>query len=392
VCNGPRRFFLLLLPSARLISFAKIDRNPQKGSTVTALVELDFEMQGAMALVTLNRPKALNALTEAMRQSFDGILVRAARDPQTYCVVVQSASTKAFSAGSDVREVVTTAKADVLAGRRLFANEYALNWRCECFSKPMISLINGMVMGGGVGISLYGTHRVAAEDYSFAMPETMIGLFPDVGACHVLARLPNEIGMYLGLTGRSIKRADAYHLGLVTHTIPAVRFEEIKRLLTDAHCIDPVLDDCHEDPGRGGLDQYAETIARCFSAPSVEEIIGRLDITTGSEQDWAAAVAADLRSRAPLSLKVTHRHIQESRARDLRATLEVDYLLGVHFLDGHDFHEGARALLIEKDGAPKWKPSRLVDVSNEMVEAYFQPINAFTLNLPSRTEMQAARA
>ncbi len=345
-----------------------------------------------MALVTLNRPKAFNALTEAMRQSFDRILVKAARDPQAYCVVVQSASPKAFSAGSDVREVVATAKSDIEAGRRLFANEYSLNWRCECFSKPVISLINGMVMGGGVGLSLHGTHRVAGEGYSFAMPETLIGLFPDVGASHVLARMPDEAGLYLGLTGRSASRADAYRLGLATHTIPAARFDEIKVLLADAQCVDPVLDDRQEDPGRGELETHTETIARCFSAPTVEEIIERLESSKGADQDWAAAVVSDLKARAPLSLKVTHRHILDSRNRDLRATLEMDYRLGVNFLDGHDFHEGARALLIDKDNAPKWQPSRLQDVTQDMVDAYFRPLNGFMLQLPSRTDMQAARA
>lgn len=354
--------------------------------------DLDFEMQGAMGLVTLRRTKALNALTAAMRSQYEEILINAARAPGTYCVVVQSASPKAFSAGSDVREVVETAKVNIAAGRELFAKEYSLNWRCECFSKPVISLINGMVMGGGVGISLHGTHRVAGEGYSFAMPETKIGLFPDVGACHHLARMPDEIGLYLGLTGRSIGRADAYHLGLATHCIASDRFEEIKQLLANAECVDPVLDDRHLEPGAGDLDPYRETIARCFAAPSVEEIIQRLELTADSHKDWTASVAADLRARAPLSLKVTHRNILESRNRDLKSTLEMDYVLGLKFLDDHDFHEGARALLIEKDNKPEWRPSRLEDVTDEMLDAYFIVRHGFTLNLPTRAEMQVSRA
>jgi enoyl-CoA hydratase len=354
--------------------------------------DLEFEMQGAMGLVTLNRTKSLNALTAAMRSRFEEILIQGARNAGTYCIVVQSASPKAFSAGSDVREVVETARANIDSGRDLFAKEYSLNWRCECFSKPTISLINGMVMGGGVGISLYGTHRVAGEGYSFAMPETKIGLFPDVGACHPLSRMPDQIGFYLGLTGRVIGRADAYQLGLVTHCIASTKFDDIKALLKDAECVDPVLDDRHQDPGPGEIEPYRDTIAQCFAAATVEEIIERLEATTGVNKDWAVGVAGELRARSPLSLKVTHRHILQSRDRDLKSTLEIDYVLGIKFLDDHDFHEGARALLIEKDNTPKWQPARLEDVPNEMVDAYFNVRHGFTLKLPTRTEMQVARA
>ena len=182
-------------------------------------------------------------------------------------------ASKAFSAGGDVRELVRWGREDRARAQRAFAEEYALNWLHECFSKPTISLIDGPVMGSGVGITLYGTHRVAGEGYRFAMPETAIGLFPDVGTAWTLSRLPDAIGMYLGLTGRSIGRADAYALGLLTHCIPAARFEEIKAALIDTWPVDPLLDERHVDPGPGELAPYAEHIARCFSAPTVEEIV-----------------------------------------------------------------------------------------------------------------------
>lgn len=170
--------------------------------------------QGSVAVVTLDRPRALNALTSAMRAALAAWFPAFARDPQVYAVVLRSTSPKAFSAGSDVREVIALGRSDQEAARRAFREEYALNWQIECFSKPTVALIDGMVMGGGVGISLYGTHRVAGEGYRFAMPETMIGLFPDVGVCHAFARMPGHMGTYLGLTGRTIGRADAYALGL----------------------------------------------------------------------------------------------------------------------------------------------------------------------------------
>lgn len=355
---------------------------------------LKVEIRGSLALVTLARPKALNALTEHMRAALSKQLWAFARDPQVYAVVIQSESPRAFSTGSDVREVIGLARADLAQGLKAFADEYALNWQCECFSKPMVPLINGMVMGGGVGITQFGTHRVAGETYAFAMPETMIGLFPDVGVCHVLARLPDQVGMYLGLTGRSIGRADAYALGLVTHCIESSQFEAIKADLADTWPVDTILDDRNQDCGAGDLAPYRGVIARCFSAPRVEEILARLEAEDGAHKAWAGEVAADLRRRSPLSLKITHRHIREALSRDLRETLIVDFRLAARLLEANgDFYEGVRAALVDKDGAPRWSPSRLEDVTEAMVDAYFAPLGeGRELVLPSREAMQKARA
>lgn len=356
------------------------------GEDLTAVID------GSMALVTLDRPKALNALTTDMRARLAKALWTFARDPQVYAVVMQSTSGKAFSAGSDVREVTAWARDDLARARRAFADEYALNWQCECFSKPAVPLINGMLMGGGVGITMFGTHRVAGEGYRFAMPETQIGLFPDVGVCHVFARLERHAGMYLGLTGRTIGRADAYALGLVTHCIASRHFDAIKAELADAWPVDPALDDRHEDPGPPELAPYMTIIDECFSAPSVEEIVTRLEAVGGAAAAWAKDVVADLRRRSPVSLKITHRHIREARERDLRQTLHVDYRLACRALEGHDFYEGVRAALIDKDGKPGWRPARLEDVTREMVDAYFAPLGAGELTLATRGEMQELRA
>jgi enoyl-CoA hydratase len=363
----------------------------------TADETLKVEIRGTLALVTLNRPKALNALTDHMRSKFSECLWSAARDPQVYAVAIQSTSPRAFSSGSDVREVIGLARGDLSAGIKAFADEYALNWQCECFSKPTVPLINGMVMGGGVGISQFGTHRVAGENYSFAMPETLIGLFPDVGVCHVLARLPDHVGMYLGLTGARIGRADAYALELVTHCIDSTEFEAIKAALADTWPVDTVLDERHRDPGIGELAPYREVIDRCFSAGRVEDIVARLDAVEGEHRDWAQGVVGELRRRSPLSLKITHRHIREARALDLRQTLVIDQRLATRCLEGDgvgggDFYEGVRAALVDKDGAPRWAPSRLEDVTEAMVDAYFAPLGARDLVLPTREEMQELRA
>lgn len=360
---------------------------------VTADETLKVEMLGSLALVTLARPKALNALTQHMRSTLSESLWTFARDPQVYAAVLQSESPRAFSAGSDVREVIGLARTELAAGCKTFADEYALNWQCECFSKPTVALINGMVMGGGVGITQFGTHRVAGEGYSFSMPETLIGLFPDVGLCHVFARLPDHVGMYLGLTGRKIGRADAYALGLVTHCIDSAEFGAIKSALADTWPVDTVLDERHQEPGAGELAPYRAVINRCFSADRVEDILARLKAVEGEHREWAAGVVSDLRRRSPLSLKITHRHIRESTARDLRQTLQVDYRIATHMLEANgDFYEGVRAVLVDKDGQPRWAPARIEDVMEAMVDAYFAPLGAGELGLPTREEMQQLRA
>ena len=356
-------------------------------------VNIRLEHLGSAAVITLQRTRALNALTIAMRRSLADWFPMFSRDPNVYAVIVRSALPKAFSAGSDVREVVALGRTDMSAARLTFADEYALNWRLECFSKPTVSLIDGIVMGGGVGISLYGTHRVAGEGYRFAMPETKIGLFPDVGVCHALSRMPGEIGVYLGLTGHMIERADAYALGLVTHCIPAARFDDIIAGLADTQPVDPLLDDRHADPGPGDLDGKRETIARCFSAPDLPGIVTRLESETGPNADWARSLVADLQTRSPLSLAITLRHIRECRARDLRQVLEMDYRLACRFLRDADFYEGVRAVVIDKDNAPKWQPDRMAAVTMDIVDRYFEPASGNAeLSLPTRTDMQAMRA
>lgn len=343
----------------------------------------------AAAFVTLNRPQALNALTTAMRAAMARAFPRWARDPEIYAVVVSSASDRAFCAGGDVREITEWAKNRKADAIKSLAEEYALTWQLECFFKPTVSLIDGVAMGSGVGISLYGTHRVAGERYRFAMPETGIGLFPDDGVSWAFARMPDAIGMYLALTGRPIGRADAYRLGLVTHCIPADRFGEIRAGLAAADTVDPLLDDRHQDPGPGELEALRPAIARCFSDNTVEGIVDRLRSERGASATWAQGVVADLAARSPTSLKITHRHVQLARNLDLRATLIQDFRLACRCLEGEDLYEGVRAVLIDRDRKPRWQPGRLQDVSGAMVEAYFAPLGAKELALPSRAKMQA---
>ena len=353
--------------------------------------ELSVALDGCVAVVTLNRPRALNALTTVMRAALAAAMPGFARDPQVYAVLLRSVSEKAFSTGSDVREIVRLAQAGRTQALRAFADEYRLNWLMECFSKPTISLIDGMVMGGGIGISGYGTHRVAGENYRWAMPETAIGLFPDVGVAYALARL-GPTGQYLGLTGRTIGRADAFRLGFATHCIPAQQLATIQAELALANPVDPLLDGLHRDPGEGELAEHQAAIDEAFGGGSVEDIRLRLEGIQGHSRAWAQEVIADLGKRSPTSLKVTHRHIIEGRQLDIRQMLMMDYRLVARFLDGHDFYEGVRAALIDKDGAARWRPARLEDVTGGLLDAYFEPLPAGEdLVLPTREEMQKAR-
>ncbi len=346
---------------------------------------------GAAAVVTLDRGGALNALTPAMVARMDGCYRRFARDANLYVVIVKSADPKAFCAGGDVRALSALARSDVAAARAALRAEYGLNWLHECFSKPTVVFMDGFVMGSGVGISAYATHRVAGPRYTFAMPETAIGFFPDVGTAYGLARLPHHIGRYLGLTGHSVDRADAYALGLVTHCLEPEQFAEVEAGLAEAHPVDPLLDERHRNPGPGPLMVHAEAIEHCFAAASVEEVLERLEGVRGGSAVFAQKALADLRTRSPLGLKVSLRHIREAAALDLRQTLEVDYRLGCRFMEVADFHEGVRAALIDKDHAPRWVPVALADVTKNQLDDLFAAMPSRELNLALRQEMQRMR-
>lgn len=347
--------------------------------------------RGAAMTITLNRPSALNAFDDEMRQAFARELPKIARDPDVYVVVLNSTSPKAFCAGGDVRALIKAAETDKALAASYFAGEYGLDWLLDCFSKPTVSLIDGLCMGSGVGLTLYNTHRVAGENYKFAMPETAIGLFPDVGVAHVLARLPWPIGLYLGLTGRMIRRADAHWLGLATHCVATDAFATILEKLADAQTIDPLLDGLHRAQEAGPVEAQKARIEDLFGAASLGGIFAALEKAAQKGDEFASETLADLRKRSPISLAITDRHIRSARDLDLRETLIQDYRLAVRCLENEDFAEGVRAVLIDKDNQPKWQHARVEDITEGEVLPYFAPLGADDLALPTRTEMQSAR-
>lgn len=353
--------------------------------------KVEVRRNGALVQFILNRPKALNAFDDDMCRVLATEIPIIARNPDVYIVALTSSSGKAFSAGGDVKALIAEERRQLNGARLIFAAEYHLNWLIECFSKPTISLIDGICMGSGVGLTAYNTHRVAGENYKFAMPETAIGLFPDVGAAYVFAHLPWPVGLYLGLTGRAIGRRDAHWLGLVTHCISSARFPGILAALADAEPVDPMLDGFHEDEPAGPLQNDAAMIGDFFGSGSLDEIMRRLAAATGVAQSWALATHGDLLKRSPTSLRITDRHIRSARTLDLRQTLIQDYRLACRCLAGADFREGVRAMLVDKDGAPKWQPATLCEVTPDMIAHYFAPLEGEELMLPTRKEMQVAR-
>lgn len=325
-------------------------------------------------LVTLNRPKALNAINYDMIAKLSAQYIEWAGDPDVYGVVLQSSGGRAFCSGGDLKALYENWKSgklkDILAS---YASEYQHNWTLDRFIKPHVSLMDGYVFGGGVGISLYGTHKVAGENYRFAMPEAGIGFFPDIGATHFLTQMPGQIGLYLALTGNQIDRSDAYALGLLTHCIDASEFDVITASMCDADPIDPVLDGRHQDPGPSKLLEIQDQIDQYFSHDSVEEILEALENTKGVSSTWASETAQAIRKCSPLSLKVAFRQMRNSGQPTLEEALELDGRIAYSFLSGDEFYEGIRALLIDKDGKPNWSPSTLQEVSDELVQGYFEP-------------------
>ena len=339
--------------------------------------DLLVERHNAACHVILDRPAVLNALSISMKEKLTATIPSLIRDAEIYALIFKSANPGPFCVGGDVKELLALATDDLQAARQSLADEYRLNWLLDCFFKPTVALIDGVVMGSGVGLTQYGTHIVAAENYRFAMPETAIGFFPDVGMASKLARLPQAVGIYLGLTGRVIGRADALALGLVTHCIETSAYAEIENELADAQPIDPVLDSRHVSPGTGELEPLFGIIARAFSKPTLEAILEELEAnsvsTSNEHKSWCEQVSADLRQKSPIALKVTLRHLRQSAHRDLRQTLIADYHLSCRFLESHDFREGVRAVLVDKTKDPAWQHQTLEDVNSADVEAYFAP-------------------
>lgn len=328
-----------------------------------------FEKRGRAGLVTLNRPQALNALNRGMCLALHRQLDAWAGDDDVSVVVVRGAGEKAFCAGGDVVGLYHAGKEGTSDWEGFFADEYRMNLAIGRYPKPYVALVDGFSMGGGVGISVHAPYRVVTEKTLFAMPETGIGLIPDVGGTHALARMPGEVGTYLGLTGARLKAADCMYAAYGTHHCASDRIGALTDALAGGDDVAQTLNAFHSDAGPAPLAEVRAEIDRHFAFDSVEAIMESLSL--GS--DWAVAQRDTLMKLSPTSMKISLRALREARGDDLARCLRREYRLVSAIKSGHDFYEGIRAQLIDKDKSPRWRPAALRDVTEDMVDGYFAP-------------------
>ncbi|HUL87699.1 MAG TPA: enoyl-CoA hydratase/isomerase family protein [Pseudolabrys sp.] len=345
-----------------------------------------FERRGAAGVVTLNRPKALNAVTHPMVLALRAQLDRWAEDPAVTRVVITAAGDRAFSAGGDIRALYDLG----MAGRhnealQFWRDEYPLNAAIKNYRKPYVALIDGIAMGGGVGVSVHGSHRIAGDRFSFAMPEVGIGFFPDVGATWFLPRMPGELGTYCALTGERFGVADAVAGGIATHRIPSARFAALLDGLTGTVSVDAVLAAFAEPAGEGPVIQRRAAIDRLFVGDLAENILVAVEREASSESadaEWAAKTAAIMRAKSPLSLKLALAQVRRGKSWDFETCMRMEFRIVSRVIHGHDFYEGVRAVIIDKDNKPHWRPATLPDVDEAEVERHFAPLGSSELVLP----------
>lgn len=338
--------------------------------------ETVFTVNNGLGHILLNRPHVLNALSPDQFVALDRRLAEWLRDDAVRVVVVEGAGDKAFSAGGDIRAVWDArSRGDAAFNRAIFHTEYCLDRRIHHYSKPYVAVLDGIVMGGGAGISVNGRFRIATERTLFAMPEAAIGFFPDVGATHFLSRCPGHIGLYCGLTGARLGAADALWAGIATHFVPASELAALKgELARAAGSVEPlaateaVLASAHRDPGPAGLAERSAAIDRCFAGPSVSAISAAL----GEEgAPWSQAAQTALAAHSPTSMAIAFRQLTHGRALSFDDAIRQEYRLACTCLAGDEFYEGIRALVVDKDRRPQWRPSAFADIDQPMLDRLF---------------------
>jgi enoyl-CoA hydratase len=347
--------------------------------------DLLFVRRGAAGLITLDRPHALNAVSLTMVRELTRQLAEWETDSAVRRVIVASRDARAFSAGGDLRALYDLGRAgrfdELLA---YFREEYALNTRIKRYRKPYVALIDGIVMGGGVGISVHGSHRVAGDRFTFAMPEVGIGFFPDVGATWFLPRLPGRLGTYCALTGERLDGADAVAAGIATHRVPSAQFPNLIEALCGVDSVEASLAACAQSTAGGAAAERRSTIAALFEADHVDEILRALDAEAamhGPNAAFASATAAVMRTKSPTSLKIALAQMRRGATLDFAECMRTEFRIVSRVVRGHDFYEGVRAVIIDKDQAPQWQPATLAAVDTAEVERHFAPV-ARELELP----------
>ncbi len=342
-------------------------------SQTTLDAEVLVSRDGALGRLTINRPLALGALTTGICEAMIDALLAWRGDPTLHAVLIDHAGERGFSAGGDIRALADSAIGDGVTARRFFFVEYQLDHLIFSYPKPVVTVMDGVTMGGGVGVSWTARYQVVTERTTFAMPETGIGLFPDVGSGWFLPRLPGRTGLYLALTGARLKAADCLAVGLATHFVTAADLPALKEMLAaDAEQPEQVLATFAADPGPAPIGALRHEIDRLFAHDRVEEVMAAL---ATDPSDWARAQAKTIATKSPTSLKVAARLLRDgagvaSFAEDLVMEHRIANRVGL----GADFIEGVRAVIVDKDNAPRWDPPDLAGVTDAAIDAIFAPL------------------
>ncbi len=336
---------------------------------MTAEPEVLTSRNGRALTITLNRPAALNALNRPMCDLIQRALYDSIGDANVSVVIIEGAGDRAFCAGGDVVGLYHLGRAGSADFERFFFDEYRMNQTIAVYPDDYVALLDGVTMGGGVGLSIHGRYRVATERTLFAMPETGIGLIPDVGGTHALPRLPGFIGTWLALTGARIKAADCVYAGIATHYIPSERLPLLRELLANAEePVDQILATLDAPAGETTLEALRDAIDYHFSHDSVEAIMESL----AGGDDWALAQRAIIAKMSPTSLKLSLAGLRMGRHASIEEALQNEYRMVCAIKHHHDFFEGVRAQLVDKDKSPKWSPATLAEIDDAMVESYLR--------------------
>jgi enoyl-CoA hydratase len=342
--------------------------------TATQSDEVLLSRIGSAAIISLNRPKALNSLNLPMVQVMKEALDRFADDREVSCVILKGEGERGLCAGGDIRVIHEAGKAEDPDVTRFWREEFPVNYMISRYSKPYVALMDGIVMGGGVGVSAHGKHRMVTERTKLAMPETGIGYVPDVGATWLLPRAPGEVGTWMGLTGETVGPADAIYANFADACVPSERLPDLVAALgrlpggASDDAVHRAIDDFAVSPGNSILESNRGLIDRAFGHDTVEEIVAALE---GETDEFAAKTGELIAKRSPTSLKLTLRMLRLGRqSSSLVECLEREFAAASEILRNHDFYEGVRAAIIDKDRNPKWSPARLEEVLDADLDRY----------------------
>jgi enoyl-CoA hydratase len=332
-----------------------------------------ISVEGGVGRIRLNRPKAIHALTTRMCEVMSEALLEWRADPNVRAIIIDHAEGRGFCAGGDVVMLWRSGGGDAEDAKHFFFAEYRLNHLLFTYPKPTIAIMDGITMGGGVGISLPCKFRIATENTRFAMPETSIGLFPDVGGGWYLPRLPGRVGEFMALTGARLDGAECNYLGLATHYVPQATLPDLVERISTNPRLNGAIGNFAVTPPDARIAENLPAITRCFSSYRLEDVLAALK---ADESDWAATELATLGTKSPLSCKVSLRLMEEGAGRaSFEDEMRAEYALAGRVVRTHDFHEGVRALLIDKDNNPQWDPATPEEVDEEMLDVLFAPLH-----------------